>query len=120
MPKKEAPKPWEVLFVSCELDKSVKEQVKLHDPKFTWTTDAIDRMMSDGYKISMSPDKSHDCIGVYATMTDKTHKHAGLCLSARGQNYLIALKVLAFKHFNMLQEDWTEGVSAKGEWDSMG
>lgn len=120
MAKKEAAKSWEVLFVSCELDKSVKEQVKAHDPKFTWTVDAIDRLMADGYKISMSPDKAHDCVGVYATIKDMSHKNYGLCLAARGQNYLTALKVLAFKHFNILEEDWTQGVSAKGDWDSIG
>lgn len=111
---------YEVSFVSCELDKSTKEAVKAWDVKFEATIDAIDRLILDGYKVSISQDKFHDCTAVFMTMPDKTHKHSGLCLTARGPNYLSALKVLVYKHYNILQEDWGAVVEQAYKRDSWG
>jgi len=99
-------KTWEVQFVRCELDKDTKEQVKKFDPKFEWTWDAFDRLITDGYKISIAHDKYHDCVGVFATMPDNAHPNHGQCLTARGPDYRAALKVLCFKHFNLLDANW--------------
>jgi hypothetical protein len=119
--KPEKPRPsWSVDFVSCELDKATKEAVKKWDPKFESTIDGLDRMVADGYKISISLDKMHDCIGVYATMPDQSSKHHGLCLSSRGPSMLLALKVLVYKHFTILEQNWDAENNQRGEYDVWG
>lgn len=119
-PKAVERKAWEVDFVACNLDKATKEQLSKWDTKFTATIDGLDRMVMDGYKISISLDRQHDAVGVYATMPDKQHKHSGLCLSARGPGMLGAMKSLVFKHFNILQENWSTEVDQKDEYSSWG
>jgi hypothetical protein len=113
-------KAWEVTFVACNLDTATKQQLANWDPKFTSTIDGLDRMVSDGYKISISNDKMHDAVGVYATMPDKSHKHNGFCLSSRGPGMMAALKALVFKHFTVLQQDWQVEVQQVDEWSSWG
>lgn len=123
MPSKTKPQKvtdWNAAFVRCELDASTKEQVKKWDPKFEATMDAVDRLLSDGYKISVSPDKYHDCVGAFMTMPEVAHKHHGQCLTARGPNYLQAMKVLVFKHFQVLQEEWGSPVDQKASRDEWG
>lgn len=120
MPSKKNSDPkWTVVFVPCELDKATKEKVKDFDPDGEWTLDAIDRMVLEGYKISISQDKYHDCVGAFCTMPDIQHPSHGQCLTARGPGWLSALKVLAYKHFTVLDGNWGTEVSqerSKDEW----
>lgn len=114
------PKKWDVQFVNCNLDKSTKEQVKKWDVKYEATLDGLDRMIRDGYKISVSYDSYNDCIGVFATQKQEDHPSFGLCLSARGPGLLDAWKVLVFKHFQILDGVWGTIVDQKGQRDDWG
>lgn len=107
-------------FVQCELPKETKEAVKKWDPKFEITMDALDRLVSDGYKLSIAQDTYHDCVGAFLSFPKPGHKHSGLCLTARGPSYLQALKVLVYKHYQVLQEDWGAIVDQKREHDDWG
>lgn len=118
--KTSSTKQWEVLFVQCELDAATKKQVKAWDGEYKTTLDAVERLILDGYKISSSFDRFHDCVGVFCTMPQADHKHHGLCLSARAPNFLDALKVLVFKHFTLLQENWDTNVNAAPKQDQWG
>ena len=109
-PVKPPNKSYEVTFVNCELDTSTKELVRNFDPKFTTTLDCVDRLVFDGYKISVSYDKYHNCVSAFCTHPANDHPHHGLCLSARAPSYLNALKVLVYKHFTILQENWDTAV----------
>lgn len=121
MPKKpQKVSEWTALFVKCDLDKETKEHVKTWDPKFTATFDGLDRLLSDGYKVSFSPDKYHDCVGCFISNADVTHKHHGLILSARGPDWLAAAKVAVFKHFTILQENWGTPVDQRDQRDEWG
>jgi len=97
---------WEVQFVQCELDKSTKETVKKWDVKYEATLDGFERLITEGYKVSISRDKYHDCVGVFMTMPDGSHPSHGYCLSARAPGILDAIKVLVYKHFQILDGDW--------------
>lgn len=119
-PTKSQNKTWETKFVSCELDKETKEVVKKWDVKFETTMDCVDKLIQDGYKISISQDKFHDCTGVFMTIADSENPNHGWCLSARGPNYLQALKVLVYKHFTILQENWDTDVNQTYERDTWG
>jgi len=111
---------WNVDFIQCELDKATKDHVKTWDPKFEATLDGLDRLIMDGYKVSLSLDKYHDCVGAFMTMPDQQHKSHGLCLAARGPSVLLALKVLVFKHFQILDGNWQTSNRQTGERDEWG
>lgn len=119
-PVKKSENTYSVVFVQCELDKATKEKVKNLDPKLEQTMDGFDRLISDGYKISFAPDKYHDCVGVFATIADNQHHHYGQCLTARGPNALMALKVLVYKHFTVLGENWGTPVAQEKHRDEWG
>lgn len=108
------------VFVQCELDKETKEMVKGWDPKFSATMDGFDRLIEAGYKVSVAQDKYHDCIGVFCTISVTDHPNANLCLTARGPDWKSALKVLVFKHFNILQEHWDTEVNQQRSRDEWG
>lgn len=112
-------KSYEVRFVSCELDKSTKEALIKWDPKFESTFEGLDRLITDGYKVSISHDSYHDCVGVFCTMPDTSNEHHGFCLTARAPSWMEAVKVLVYKHFNILSENWGSEVNQprqKSQW----
>lgn len=114
------PKQFDFQFVKCDLPVETKEMVKKWDEDYTLTIDNLERMIEDGYKISISRDKYNDCIGAFATHPDQQSPNNGFCLSARGPSMLNALKVLVYKHFNILQEKWYTEVDQAYERDSWG
>ena len=124
MAKKPETKPttnsWQQQFVRCELDKETKERVKKWDVKYESTMDGLDRMLNDGYKVSIVRDAQHDCMSIFATCTDKNNPNSGFCLTARAPGFLDALKVLVFKHFDVLQEQWDDGTGQKYQPDPWG
>lgn len=122
MPKKaEIPrKQWEVTFVRCDLDKATKDKAKSWDVKFEQTIDGLERLILDGYKVSMSHDKYNDCVGVFATMPDQSHQNHGMCLTARGPGMLPALKMLIYKHFHILDAVWDTEVNQENQRDQWG
>jgi len=111
---------WTSTFVRCDLDKETKEKVKAWDPKYEATIDALDRLLVDGYKVSFSPDKYHDCVGCFVSHPEPTHKHHGQCLTARGPDWINAAKVAVFKHFHILDEDWGAPVDQQASRDEWG
>jgi len=115
-----SPGEYSVVFVKCELDKETKERAKLWDPKYKDTFDGIDRMIADGYKISLAQDKYHDCVGCFATIADASHQNHGQCLTARGPSYLEAMKMMVFKHFQILDSFWGTPVNQDSDRDSWG
>jgi hypothetical protein len=111
---------WTSIFVRCDLDKDTKEQVKKMDPKYEATLDGLDQLLHDGYKVSFSPDKYHDCCGCFISHPDPAHKNHGQCLTARGPDFLGAAKVAVFKHFTILDGDWGTPVDQKDQRDEWG
>lgn len=104
--KKDNRKSWEVDFVAVELSKVQKDQLKKWDTEGDLTSDAITRLVSDGFKLSVWGDKSHDCVGATLTSPKSSTSERQKCLSARGPDFFGALKAVAFKHLIVLDTDW--------------
>lgn len=105
-------------FVSCDLDKALKEQSKV------WVNEnrealgeKSEALVTDGYKISLSMDRIHDCFQASATCTDSESEDYGFCLTARAPDVWSALGVLLFKHYVVLEGDWAsrEATATKGD-----
>lgn len=111
---------WDSTFVRCEMDKATKDKVKNWDPKYEQTIDGLERMVMDGYKVSIAFDRYNDCVGVFCTIPEVTAGNHGWCLTARGPDTLAALKVLVFKHYTILDGVWTSEVSQAASKDAWG
>jgi hypothetical protein len=97
---------WEVDWVRCELSKEQKEMLRKWDVKYERTVDVVTRLVSDGFKLTVWGDKSHDCVGVSLTTPKGEGGARQQCLSARGPDFLGALKAAAYKHSVVLEGDW--------------
>jgi hypothetical protein len=111
--KKDDKRPWEVEFIQVELDKSQKEMLKKWDTEGVQTISIIERLVFDGYKLSIWGDKTHDCCGATITSPRGTDDSRPKCLSGRGPDIVAALRAVAYKHHIILEGDW----SKYGEWD---
>ena len=118
--QKSAKRPsWEVDFISVELSKEQKVELRKWDPKFERTVDVVTKLVSDGYKLSLWGDKSHDCVGSTLTSPKREDGKRQQCLSARGPDFLNALKSLAYKHEIVLDGDWgalDNSADPDGQW----
>lgn len=97
---------WEVDFISVELSKEQKELLRKWDSSGELTVDAVTRLVSDGYKLSVWGDKAHDCCGATLTSPKGESGDRQKCLSARGPDFLGAIKALAYKHLIVLDGQW--------------
>jgi hypothetical protein len=98
--------PWEVDFVNVELSKEQKDMLRKWDMKYESTVDAISKLVDDGFKLSVWGDKAHDCCGATITTPKSTEGGRQKCLSARGPDFLGALKALCYKHLIVLDGVW--------------
>jgi len=105
---------WEVDFVNVSLAKEQKAALAKWDTSGEITSDTITRLVADGYKLSISADKAHDCCGAYLTGPASSDGARKRCLSARGPDFFSSLKALAFKHIVVLDADWGD-KSENGE-----
>jgi len=110
---------WEVDFVSVELSKEQKDLLRKWDPKYERTVDEITRLVGDGFKLSIWGDKAHDCCGSTLTSPKRVDGTRQKCLSARGPDFLSALKSLVYKHQVVLDGDWgtlANNPDPDGQW----
>lgn len=109
--------PWEVDFIQVELSKEQKDALKKWDVKLETTIDSLDRLIVDGFKLSVSFDRVHDCAIASLTSPKNDNGDRQQCLVARGPNYLGALRAIAFKHHVVLEGEWS-GIANKYDPDS--
>lgn len=110
---------WEVDFVNCELSKEERDAVSKWDVKYEVTFDTVARMVADGFKLSVTADRKHDCS--IATFTSPKGD-AGVrqqCLTARGPDFYGAIRCLVYKHAIVLEGEWGEvgnSIDASSKW----
>jgi plasmid maintenance system killer protein len=107
-------------WVSCELADSDKRHLKTLEVDWSTIMGSIERLISDGYRLSLGYEEKNDCVGVYLTAPKDTVPGFSVSLSARGPDVQRALLVLNYKHFEMLGGDWSGKVDTRGEIDPWG
>lgn len=118
--KKTERNPWEVDFVRCELDKTMKEKLKNWDVKGETTYDAIERLISDGFKLTITGNRDNGSVGAWLTSPKSSDEKRQQCLGARGPSFFGALRAIVFKHSVILDGNWDESVDASGSADVWG
>lgn len=97
---------WEVDFVSVELSKEQKKLVQSFDEDLSITMDTITTLVGEGYKLTCSGDKAHDCVAVYLTSPKSPDGARQQCLGARGPDLLNAMRAIVYKHSVILEGEW--------------
>lgn len=98
--------PWKG-YVSCELNAERKKQFREQAPHPEEFEMNILECLSPGYKLSFSVDTYHDCIQVSWFCGATGDPNAGWCLTARGATVQACFAVLMFKHYVILEGDWS-------------
>lgn len=111
---------WEVDFVNVSLSKEQKENLKRWDVKGELTFDQVTKLVDDGYKLSISADKAHDCVGAYLTTPPDVAGTRKRCLSSRGPDFFGSLRALMFKHLIILDGDWGSAAESGEHLDQWG
>jgi len=107
-------------WVACDLPKEVKERLKKEKVNEPAIFKSLDNLVEQGYKFSLSRDRRADCIGCYITAPRESDDEPVRCLSARAPTVAASIMVLLYKHYEMLQEDWTGAVGKDGVIDPWG
>ena len=74
-------------------------------------SEALENVISDGYRLSLSLNKTNDTVTCTATCKNKASPNAGYSLTGYGKDWLRATGSLLFKHYRLASEDWTGHTS---------
>lgn len=78
----------------------------------------LERLLDDGYKLSVSYDDYHNCFSASLVPIGVDHMHAGFILAGKGSSALKAVKQLMYIHYELLDGIWpTDTVRPKLELD---
>ncbi len=105
---KSAKSDWGVDFVNCELSKEERNAVQVWDRTFEEIMGVLIGLVADGYKLSVSFDKAHDCAVASITSPYVSAEERRQCLTARGPAFVEAVTCLVYKHSVVLDGDWGE------------
>jgi len=107
-------------WVVCELPTPVKDRLKKEKVNEPAVFKSLDNLVESGYKFSLSRDERADCVGCYLTAPRNDGSTSVRCLSARAPTVAAAIMVLLYKHYEMLQEDWSGSLKENGLIDPWG
>lgn len=68
--------------------------------------DLLHHLVTEGYKVSLSGDLTHDAFVASLSINDKDHMNYGLIMTGRGPDLSGALHMVAYKHWVMTDCDW--------------
>lgn len=108
-------------FVDCNLDTAMKAQAKswiLQNVEDIWSK--VSALVDDGYKVSFALDRYHDAYQASLSYQVNGHANSGLTLSGRGPDMQGALGMLLFKHYVVLDQDWSNGTQRAKDADPWG
>lgn len=118
--KKPQSQGWDnIEWVTVNLSNEAKAQLKKWDVKYEATIDCLDKLVNDGFKLSVWCDARNHSIGCSLTTPKPVGVGKQKCLSARGPSMLDALRCIVFKHSVVLDADWTRvdaNDSAESQW----
>lgn len=108
------------VWVSCDLDESEKKHLKANKMPGEQLVNALSQLVDDGYKVSVSKDEKNDCVGAFLTAPKVLYDNQNVVLSSRGPDVDGALRVLMYKHFEILKGDWGKKIGKGGVLDPWG
>lgn len=94
-------------FVNFDFDKDTREQFKrwLHEHAADFT-DYIERLLDDGYNLSIKFDAYNDCISAFISPQARDNPLHGWILSGRGSTAFSAAMGAMYRHYVIFDGVW--------------
>lgn len=96
-------------FVNTSLDDDVKAKIKEAPWDIEAFNNAMVKLMSDGYKLTVRYDAKNDCFAAWL-VAPPNGSNKGYILAGRGSTPFKAVKQVSYIHFVVYDGDWSEGV----------
>lgn len=94
-------------FVNVSLGDATLADIAKAIPYNARLVEAIEELICEGYRLSFSFVESNDSVNCSLTGT-KDHPHAGKTLSSFAPTWVQALQINLYKHYHLLEQDWTK------------
>lgn len=107
-------------FINVELPPGAKKAWLAWHELGTPLTDALDRMLLDGYKITLKYEEKNDAYSAFCTGSTSDHHNAGWGLSERAGSSATALSRMVYIHAVVLNGDWDPYKSQRQPDDRWG
>jgi len=107
-------------FLNWELTKEEKSAAKAYDLSIPDVFKALERLVDDGYRVSIKRDDYHKSTNVSLTEPAPSGGGVARCIVSRGPTVVDAARVACFKHFVLLEGDWGNISAATLEGDGWG
>lgn len=80
--------------------------------------DALDKLVDDGYSLSLKFDTYNDCYGAFIQTRDEKSGNYGYILSGRGRSGTSAVLGVLYRHYVLFEGEWpTDTVRHAGTDD---
>lgn len=105
-------------YINVDIPDGRRDEAKMFIVDVSMVLEAVEQVVSDGYKISLRRDSNSE--GVTATLTCHSQEsdNYGHAMSAFAGDVVSALGVVVFKHYRVVDEEW--GVEEKAGADAFG
>lgn len=110
----------EIEFINWELSKEEKLAAKSYEITSAQVFEALERLVTDGYRVSFKHDDFNKSFNVSLTEPTAPTRSVSRCIVSRGPTVLDAARVACFKHFVLLESDWGNISAERVERDVWG
>jgi len=107
-------------FVKYNLSDDERDQAKNAAETLQDVGEIVAQLIDEGYKFSASHDNYGGGTQVFITPQKPENVNAGWTLSARGPSLVLAVGVLAWKHFTLFGRDWPKDAETRAPRNAIG
>lgn len=107
-------------FVKYNLSEDERDQAKNAADTLQDVGEIVAQFIDEGYKFSASHDNYGGGTQVFITPQKPDSVNAGWTLSARGPSLVLAVGVLAWKHFTLFSRDWPKDWNPQAPRSTIG
>jgi len=98
----------DVIWVNIDLTLKQGEHMKQLYADHEKLLDDWQNLLESGYKVTVSQDTYNDCFSAYVIPVGEEHPNKGHILSARGSDFLKAVRGALYRHYVLFDAVWTD------------
>lgn len=102
-------------FANVPFDAEARARYETDAPPAAEVYRVLEDLISDGYRVTFSFDKTNDCYQCSVTCQNEKRAESGYTLTARGPGWFDALSVVVFKHSVLAPDGWPLAEKTQGD-----
>lgn len=79
--------------------------------------DMCDRLMDDGYSLSVKPDAYNDCLSAFLSTNAPKSPNYGFILTGRSHSSCMAVYAVFYRHYVLFEGDWPTDTAHRSGMD---